>query len=242
MRELREDTFFGNKNEDSHDHVDRVLNIIDSLQELSTLGTSLKRPLSKGIIHHPRLLNDLKTSTTSSKKATNQWTINEAPSSSTRQCKVVNADHEMPNIPISSKERTIEVLQCKLPPKEQNPGNFTLPCTIGDFNFYAMANLGDSVNVMPSENSHDNKPRPMDYTFGEWMMVKAGHTNLNESVKKALLKSWVIDCFEEALDPDKDPMERSFDDYKWVFDMEIEQLANEYELGIGKKGHILEMI
>ncbi|GJR74482.1 putative reverse transcriptase domain-containing protein [Tanacetum coccineum] len=52
----------------------------------------------------------------------------------------------------------------------------------------------------------------------------------------------VIDCFEEALDPDKDPMERSFDDYKWVFDLEIEQLADGYELGIGKKGHILGMI
>nr|GEU57726.1 DNA-binding pseudobarrel domain-containing protein [Tanacetum cinerariifolium] len=56
MRELKEDTFFKNKNEDAHDHVDRVLNIdplkdgcIDSLQELSTLGTSLKKPLSKGL-------------------------------------------------------------------------------------------------------------------------------------------------------------------------------------------------
>ncbi|GJT80808.1 hypothetical protein Tco_1055150 [Tanacetum coccineum] len=28
MRELREDTFSGNKNEDTHDHVDRVLNIV----------------------------------------------------------------------------------------------------------------------------------------------------------------------------------------------------------------------
>ncbi|GJS16787.1 hypothetical protein Tco_0411259 [Tanacetum coccineum] len=28
MRELRKDTFFGNKNEDAHDHVDRVLNIV----------------------------------------------------------------------------------------------------------------------------------------------------------------------------------------------------------------------
>ncbi|GJT94662.1 hypothetical protein Tco_1090180 [Tanacetum coccineum] len=35
-------------------------------------------------------------------------TINEAPSSSTGQCKVVNADHEMPNIPISQ-EFTIEI-------------------------------------------------------------------------------------------------------------------------------------
>ncbi|GJW74877.1 hypothetical protein Tco_0134247 [Tanacetum coccineum] len=28
MRELREDTFFGNKNEDAHDHIDRVLSIV----------------------------------------------------------------------------------------------------------------------------------------------------------------------------------------------------------------------
>ncbi|GKE10402.1 hypothetical protein Tco_1413953, partial [Tanacetum coccineum] len=99
-------------------------------------------------------------------------TTNGAPSSSTRQCKVVSADPETPHIPISSsklnnlykvsflsdfdsrvtqnnKERTTEVLQCKLPPKEQNPGNFTLPCTIGIFNFYAKANLGASINVMP---------------------------------------------------------------------------------------------
>ncbi|GJZ78228.1 hypothetical protein Tco_0642900 [Tanacetum coccineum] len=45
MQKLREETFSGNKNKDAHDHVDRVLNI-----ELSTLGTSLKRLLSKGPI------------------------------------------------------------------------------------------------------------------------------------------------------------------------------------------------
>nr|GEW89254.1 hypothetical protein [Tanacetum cinerariifolium] len=103
-------------------------------------------------------------------------TTNGAPSSSTRQCKVVNADHETPNIPISSsklnnlhvvsflsdsdsqvtqsnEERKTEVLQCKLPPKEQNPKNFTLPCTIGNINFYAMADLGASVNVIPRDTS-----------------------------------------------------------------------------------------
>ncbi|GJU86442.1 hypothetical protein Tco_1293988 [Tanacetum coccineum] len=73
-------------------------------------------------------------------------------------------------------------------------------------------------------------------SYAEWPQ------NVNESVKKALLKSWVIDCFKEALDPDKDLRGRSFNDYKWVFDLEIEQLADEYELGIGKKGHMLEMI
>nr|GEX25227.1 ribonuclease H-like domain-containing protein [Tanacetum cinerariifolium] len=40
----------------------------------STLGSSLKKPLSKGIVHHPRPLNDLKTSTTSSRKAMNRYT------------------------------------------------------------------------------------------------------------------------------------------------------------------------
>ncbi|GJT43070.1 phospholipase-like protein [Tanacetum coccineum] len=42
-----------------------------------------------------------------------------------------------------------EVLQHQLPRKELNPGNFTLPCTIDKFNFYAMADLGASINVMP---------------------------------------------------------------------------------------------
>ncbi|GKD86966.1 hypothetical protein Tco_1358120 [Tanacetum coccineum] len=36
---------------------------------------------------------------------------------------------------------TLEVLQHQLPPKELNPGSFTLSCTIGKFNFYAMADL-----------------------------------------------------------------------------------------------------
>ncbi|GJW62358.1 phospholipase-like protein [Tanacetum coccineum] len=99
-------------------------------------------------------------------------TTNGPPSSSTGQCKVVNADHKTPNIHISSsklnnlhgvsflsdsdsqvaqnnEERTTKVLQCKLPPKEQNLRNFTLPCAIGNFNFYSMANLGASVNVIP---------------------------------------------------------------------------------------------
>nr|GEV29366.1 hypothetical protein [Tanacetum cinerariifolium] len=137
MRELREDTFSENKNKDAHDHIDRVLNI-----ELSTLGDLLK-------------------------KAFIQRTTNGAPSSSTEKCKVVNADHETSHRHISSskhnnihgvsdfqvaqneEERMTDVLQCQLPPKELNPGNFTLPCTIGNFNFYGMADLGASVNVMP---------------------------------------------------------------------------------------------
>ncbi|GKB23765.1 putative reverse transcriptase domain-containing protein [Tanacetum coccineum] len=42
-----------------------------------------------------------------------------------------------------------KVLPCQLPPKELNPGNFTLPCTIGSLKFYAMVDLGASINVIP---------------------------------------------------------------------------------------------
>ncbi|GKD22239.1 putative ribonuclease H-like domain-containing protein [Tanacetum coccineum] len=42
-----------------------------------------------------------------------------------------------------------KILPCQLPPKELNPRSFTLPCTIGSLNFYAIADLGASVNVIP---------------------------------------------------------------------------------------------
>ncbi|GJU70480.1 reverse transcriptase domain-containing protein [Tanacetum coccineum] len=86
----------------------------------------------------------------------------------------------------------------------------------------------------------DCKPRPKDYPFKDWLLTKVGHTDINEPVKKALLKTWLIDCFQEELV--KDPRSRSFNDYKWMFDFEIDQLADEYELGIGKKGHMLDDI
>ncbi|GKB49592.1 putative reverse transcriptase domain-containing protein [Tanacetum coccineum] len=49
-------------------------------------------------------------------------------------------------------------------------------------------------------------------------------------------------CNQEQGRSLKDPRERSFDDYKWMFDLEVDQLADEYELGIGKKGHMLDDI
>ncbi|GJW11353.1 hypothetical protein Tco_1577180 [Tanacetum coccineum] len=102
------------------------------------------------------------------------------------------------------------------------------------------------INNPNAPTSRDTKvqenlnPRPKDYPFKDWLLTKVGHTNVSESVKKTLLKTWIIDCFQE--DIVKDPRERSFDDYKWMFDLEIDQLADEYELGIGKKGHMLEDI
>ncbi|GJT62647.1 reverse transcriptase domain-containing protein [Tanacetum coccineum] len=48
-----------------------------------------------------------------------------------------------------SETETPEALQHQLPPKELNPGSFTLHCTIGKFNFYSMDDLCASINVMP---------------------------------------------------------------------------------------------
>ncbi|GJV03442.1 hypothetical protein Tco_1337011 [Tanacetum coccineum] len=146
----------------------------------------------------------------------------EIPNSSIGQCKAVykepinnTSSNETNQVSFIANDDTQEedkvptrVLPCQLPPKELNPG------------------IQENCN-----------PRPKDYPFKEWLLTKGGYTDVSEPVKKALLKSWLIDCFLEELV--KDPRSRSFDDYKWVFDLEIDQLVDEYELGIEKKGHML---
>ncbi|GJW45596.1 hypothetical protein Tco_0077242 [Tanacetum coccineum] len=89
------------------------------------------------------------------------------------------------------------------------------------------------------------KPRPKDYSFKEWLKVKIGHTNVSEAVKSAVLNEWFLDSFDVesyCAGICNDPYSRNLEEYKAVFDNEIEQLANEYKLRIGKKGYILDDI
>ncbi|GJZ57414.1 hypothetical protein Tco_0612908 [Tanacetum coccineum] len=44
-------------------------------------------------------------------------------------------------VSMKENEGSSRVLPCQLPPKELNPWSFTLPCTIGSLNVYALANL-----------------------------------------------------------------------------------------------------
>ncbi|GKB33799.1 zinc knuckle CX2CX4HX4C containing protein, partial [Tanacetum coccineum] len=158
------------------------------------------------------------------------------------QAKVVIVENEGPSSPKklknlhgivflsdSQEENTIY----QLPMKESNPGHFMLPCTIDNFNFYAMTDLGASVNVLPRNIFKYLGLRNLSETE---MLVE-----IADMRKKAPL-GIVIDKSTEALDPDEDPFGRCLDEYNWVFPKEIEQLANEYEIKIGEKGKVLEEI
>ncbi|GJS51294.1 hypothetical protein Tco_0624656 [Tanacetum coccineum] len=72
--------------------------------------------------------------------------------------------------------------------------------------------------------------------------LKKGHLDISKSVRKDLFRLWMIDQFTKALDPDKDPLERSLDEYNLVFHKEIKQLTDEYKIKIGEKGQVLEEI
>ncbi|GJU53268.1 phospholipase-like protein [Tanacetum coccineum] len=114
---------------------------------------------------------------------------------------------------------------------------------IYDNRYEEWCNKNSSPDTPPSKLAlvqEDYKPRPKDYSFKDWLLTKVGHAEVSEPVKKALFKTCLLDCFQEELV--KDPRSRSFDDYKWMFDLEVDQLADEYELGIGKKGHMLDDI
>ncbi|GJR15292.1 reverse transcriptase domain-containing protein [Tanacetum coccineum] len=51
---------------------------------------------------------------------------------------------------IRMKPRCSALLQNQLPPKEQDPGSFILPCSIGRLDFNnALADLGASISIMP---------------------------------------------------------------------------------------------
>nr|GFC44757.1 hypothetical protein [Tanacetum cinerariifolium] len=100
------------------------------------------------------------------------------------------------------------------------------------------ARYAEWCNVSPTPGTsslESNNPIPRDYTFRESTLNKVRHADISKPVKNALLKLWLIDGFRDESGFIKNPISRSFYDYKWVFDLEIDQLADEYKLGIGKK-------
>ncbi|GKB21906.1 hypothetical protein Tco_0855829, partial [Tanacetum coccineum] len=90
-----------------------------------------------------------------------------------------------------------------------------------------------------------NKPRTRDYSFKEWLRVKIRHTNVDKTMKNVMLNEWILDSLKlesNSSGISNDPNFRDLEEYKSVFDNEIIQLANEYELTIRNKGYILDDI
>ncbi|GJW06560.1 hypothetical protein Tco_1568983 [Tanacetum coccineum] len=102
--------------------------------------------------------------------------------------------------------------------------------------------VSDFLQIRYGNNKIDDTTRarrPRDYSFKEWFKVKIGHTNVNKFVKNAVLNEWILDSFyveSNSSGMSNDPYSRDLEECKLVFDNEIAQLANEYELRIGKRG------
>ncbi|GJV83800.1 phospholipase-like protein, partial [Tanacetum coccineum] len=111
-------------------------------------------------------------------------------------------------------------------------GKIQTNALVWDNRYAEWCDISPSSEVSSQES---NNPRPRDYTFREWTFIKVEHTDISEPVKKAILKLWLIDCFQDDSALVNNPTHRSFNDYTWEFNLEIDKLADEYELGIGKK-------
>ncbi|GKB37605.1 reverse transcriptase domain-containing protein [Tanacetum coccineum] len=208
------------------------------------------------------------------------------------QCKAVYADEKTSldngrhEISIASNKCTQivqtndvspKLLPCQLPPKELNPGNFTLPCTIRSLNFHAMADLGASVNVIPKsifEHLKLARLKKTDMLVEMVDMTKRSPIGIVENVlvkiDKFLFPSDCvvmnmlntrnetmilgrpflatihakIDVFNKEISLEIGGDKVTFDMDKKIhnFTTQIDELADEYELGIGKKGHTLDDI
>ncbi|GJU48548.1 hypothetical protein Tco_1218103 [Tanacetum coccineum] len=148
-------------------------------------------------------------------------------SSSSEQIKTVTTDHEtswlnkLHGVSFTSgpKSDTLEVLQHQLPPKELNPGSFTLPCTIGR---PFLATIHAEIDVFTGKISLGINEDRISFDT-----TRKDHNYTNLSEKHFMVR------------PQSPAQSNNQIDYE---ESEIDKLADEYELGIGKKGHILDNI
>ncbi|GJV63300.1 hypothetical protein Tco_1474128 [Tanacetum coccineum] len=183
MRELREETFSGNKNDDAHEHIERVLDIVilfnipgvtrDAVMLRVFLITLIEAPkrwvdkLTPGTISTWELLKKafIQRYCPSSKTAKQLEDIHNFKQEGEdtlyqawERCQLCNGPYLGKECPLNEDAKSVEEddddlssegLPCQLPPKEINLGSFTLPCTIGSLDFYAMTELGASISIMP---------------------------------------------------------------------------------------------
>ncbi|GKB09562.1 phospholipase-like protein [Tanacetum coccineum] len=98
---------------------------------------------------------------------------------------------------------------------------------------------GEDCGIWPTCNPDLSFCSGYEAVYGK---VKIGHTNIANSDWGKLFNEWVLDSFDVEGDyatKFANPYSRRFDEYRRMFNNEVEQLSNEYILRIGKKGYVL---
>ncbi|GJT59625.1 reverse transcriptase domain-containing protein [Tanacetum coccineum] len=148
-------------------HLDKECPLNEEVKSVEEVKPSLEELMSKHLEESTRRRAEMEEWV--KKLQENAKTATEVPNLSVGQCKAVyandgalidnkssNETNEVSFIANNKAQEAQEeddvptkVLPCQLPLKELNPRSFTLPCTIRSLNFYVMADLGASVNVIP---------------------------------------------------------------------------------------------
>ncbi|GKD70758.1 hypothetical protein Tco_1324848 [Tanacetum coccineum] len=101
---------------------------------------------------------------------------------------------------------------------------------------------GEDCGIWPTCNPDLSFCSGYEAVYGkEWLKVKIRHTSIENSDQEKVLNKWY--SFDVEADYAKmfaNPYSRRFDEYKRIFINKVEQLSNEYELRIGKKGYVLD--
>ncbi|GKA12030.1 zf-CCHC domain-containing protein [Tanacetum coccineum] len=139
-------------------------------------------------------------------------------------------------------------------------------CKRGDtiYGFDKQGNLLQWECCLDDKRRNENEK---ELSFPNFLLIKYGNGKIDNTIKARRYIEWcaknnkqldfrgtsipylgnhttdqILDFFEEESPTNKDLYSRKLEDYKLVFDIEIKQLADEYKLGIGNKGYILDNI
>ncbi|GJU17594.1 RNA-directed DNA polymerase, eukaryota, reverse transcriptase zinc-binding domain protein [Tanacetum coccineum] len=299
MRELREDTFSRNKNEDAHDHVDRVLNIVCLFNILGvsqdavllrvfpiTLTRSAKiwvDRLTPGAVNTwdlikkafiqrycpetktAKRLEDIHNFKQESDKSLYQaW---ERYNDLLYKCPAHDINsHQKGPIPSMTPTQALTAIQTMVDHSHKwhegtssrnisrNSNTDGLAATVSKLDNlgHDMKKLKENVYAIQVKYGEFGRSAPFNGSNGAKFRVGASVNvmprNTFEYLRLANLRNTnmlveMVDMTKKVpLGIVKGPLSKSFYDYKWVFDLKIDQLADEYELGIRKKGHMLDKI
>ncbi|GKG08592.1 hypothetical protein Tco_0334424, partial [Tanacetum coccineum] len=129
---------------------------ITTTEEAKTLKEDDKMPLiefSQGGIPFPNHLKENGYDEKEVLKELKKLKVNSTESATSLRILLKEKSRIEEEIKATMKVHSSEILKDALPPKEKDPGSFTLPCSINNMCFdKALAGLGASISVMPYSN------------------------------------------------------------------------------------------